>query len=451
MKRFLSVLLIFALFLTGCRSKQGLKKPVQEPGGIPPAELISLEDETWQKTTHQWNFFYWQSLRGVEGSIDLEENEAGIIRVSFDGTSYTVQGENFQRTYRHLLHCPYQDENGYTECLLLSNDQEMTAKACAAPEDGTILFRKRLDFDLMQSSGDVPEVIKTMESYDPGLVYGKDSFFRVIGTENNYTVFRYDYAGTRLSVTTDLQHIGSIWELEDGGFLLACESYNEKYYAVQCYDAQGTHRWTKQFSALKVTHIKEIFEKDGKLYLFGEEKYRDESSDLSIWIMAPDGTVIDNRLLGGSDFESLYHVEQTKTGFKLYGTTQSNNGPFPYSNEGFPVPFEAQMDYDLELTESVEIADVAYYVPIGYYKGERVYSTIGGSSVHSSHADILESASSVFDFEGGYVVKKMHQLGIPVMLQDPYMNFSPNYYEYVYTGYNAQNEIIWQYVGPVST
>lgn len=169
-------------------------------------------------------------------------------------------------------------------------------------------------------------------------------------------------------------------------------------------------------------------------------------------VLSRNGALLQEAYLGGSDFDRIDHVAKTEEGFTVYGTTQSRDGDFPFSSDGYGQSMVAVLDFDLQLKSAEKAEDVLYSERIGYYQGKPAYAGWDDTPVPMQQVpEPVYTADGVFDYAGGYVVKHYRSLGVLALLDNPpMMSRTVRYREVIYTGYSADGTALWQYARVVA-
>ena len=348
MKRLLCILLALTMFLLpGCGETPRIK--VSKLGDV----RTDVYDVEWRMRIAGWSDLWYAYCAGVPYTITLPDSEAEL---AYDANILTLTDENGTQTYQYLLSCPRQDKKGYTECLILSDDPEMTPEKCKTPEDGRIILQETMTFRLSPDQGEIPAFITSLESYGD-VTFGKEVFYQLQEQDDSFTVNRYDYRGKLISKTEGLSCRGRILELEDGSFLYACDDYPSEYYALECYDQKGAHRWTYRFAEGRKPYVIDLQEHDGKLYCFSNARAPEGCDDWYLYMLSGEGECLQKSRFGGSDFDWIDHVAKTEEGFTVYGTTYSRDGDFPFSSDGYGQDFVAGIDFALQLQNAQKADD----------------------------------------------------------------------------------------------
>lgn len=434
MKRLLAVLLAVFL-LSGCAGQGGIF--VSKPVNVAP---VHDEQRRWDAAS--WSLIYYSYLMDQPFDVTLPGSESEL---SYDGDSLTLTNAGTTRTFACLVSCPWQDKRSYTECLILSNDPNITA--ATRKDEDVIILQSTVTFRLTKDRGEIPKFITELENYGY-VTYGRESFYQVRQQENGWCAARYDYHGNLKSKTEALSANGSIWELENGGFLYSYEEdYPTRFYALECYDSAGKLCWQHRFSDQYHTRAADIIEHDGKLWYFGTAQKSEDSDQWYVCVLSQNGALLQEAYLGGSNFDWIDHVAKTEEGFTVYGTTYSWDGDFPFSGDGYGQSMVAVLDFDLQLKSAEKAEDVLYSERIGYYQGKPAYAGWDDTPVPMQQVpEPVYTADGVFDYAGGYVVKHYRSLGVLALLDNPpMMSRTVRYREVIYTGYSADGTALWQY------
>lgn len=218
--------------------------------------------------------------------------------------------------------------------------------------------------------------------------------------ENTVThrVVMMDLYGQELAGCTldsdDAYHIETLTATGDGGFLFVLgfrdrarsqsEWASDDGFAsrvIKC-DPSGGVQFDVSLPDTEGSALEFCFEKNGQFYFFGtaqtpETKERGTYSptDISMMRLDREGTVLDRRLIAGSDFDDLRAAELTADGFLLSVRSQSDDGDFSGSGSGgYPVQWVIAVDDALEL-QSMEKGSGREYSDrrIGWQDGKPIY------------------------------------------------------------------------------
>lgn len=484
MKPMLAFFLLITLLLTGCaRMDSDAPDHTAAPDESTAPSEIASEDHELHLVVNDghvaepwdWNWFYHLTARGTQTepmSIHITHiyPEAGTYEstLRYDGSVYTLETEDGSYTYPHLIYSaqqmPPQSKVDYAEYFLLSEDPTMTAeryfdallssstRAFDLP-DTRIVYTDYHTFDRAETFGAAPEEIQRI--VDSGLLHDSKftqaSFFRhSCLNEEASCLNRYDYSGRLLaSVPLDgANRYHTVWELSDGGFLVVYIGAESGATRLVRYDAAGGAQWEYTFSQVG-SPVLEVLELQGEIFTFGEVKEDpDSDSDLLLCRFSPEGTLLGEKLLGGSDFDALHWVEASGDLFWLHGSTQSGDGDLPLSPNGYGVDFTAAVTRELELA-SLRESDQDYRSVVGYHNGVPVTTKDHIFTVREGDR-LPEGAGScgIFDYGDGYVVVRCQRFDF-WKLNHPAVSYCPSYSELIVTGYSADGTPLWQTTGDI--
>jgi hypothetical protein len=163
-------------------------------------------------------------------------------------------------------------------------------------------------------------------------------------------------------------HTGMISNLNaytDGSFVFTMQSrayykdndrLYEKSYVVKC-DSDGNILWKQEFDDYSGEMLRYLFiTGSGDIIVVGQCPYVDGKqvtegyANIVITKLDKDGKVKEQRSFGGSDFDMLYEAQFDRDlGIVISGNTQSSDGDFAFSKDGFGVGFVACIDEELNL------------------------------------------------------------------------------------------------------
>jgi hypothetical protein len=241
-------------------------------------------------------------------------------------------------------------------------------------------------------------------------------------------------------------------ELADGGFCAALSDGSaENKNSLLRFDAEGKFLWQYDFEANRDVYLRYIFQTDDALYCFGEVD-TDPSADTTLDDLyfarfSMDGILLQEKLAGGTDFEKLNLVTVSKNGFTVYASTQSGDGDFPFSEDGYYVSFQVQLSKELELFKAEVCPEPDYILRhCGYHNGAPVYP---GDPILTPHAEdqLPEEYSTVAIFaqDDGYVILRCYELE-KYLFSNPLMSYQPKYRQLIATYYDASGKPVWQAV-----
>ena len=470
MKHIISLILLTAILLCGCGTT------AQEP--ITAEELQLVITDGVAENLYDWNRFYWDTCFDITCSncsirIDRqqgEETDEAILE--YDGTAYTITDSRGSRTYSHLIHSTYSGIPGipsdtYTECFLLSDDPEMTywtyisaalsssSAAFNEIQSTEIVYCEYRTFPRAESYGNAPSqlsfFIQSLTSAQR-IWYRADSCFLAeqldSRTHSADRITRYSWNGGSHTQTQVDGIVSDICELEDGGFLVSSESYADQLYLLTCFDADGSQRWQYRFRDDFVINTVNIFQQGVDIFLFSDRHPEDGSTDLYLCRFSPEGNLLQEATFGGSDFDSIDRVQPLDSGFRLYGHSQSNDGDFPLSEDGYPADFTALITEDLHM-EVLDLSEHEYASEAGYHNGSLLYSDDPLLTVVPED-NLPEDITGVqiFDWEDGYVIVRAHRLG-DYPFSYPMMSYQPSYTELIFTGYSPEGTPLWQTISNI--
>ena len=483
MKRCVLVWLFAVLLLTGCAGIPGIA-PTE------PDETPSLVVEDGKVTARgYWSLFYYETqgdfmpsgrpVAGSESSITVTHREQGAVTANFtlscDGENYILESGEETKLYPYLLQetCrnPAWADCDLAECFFLSQDKNMTAQRYFSREgeenfpDTVLVYQDQFTFGPVEEFGQAPaELLWQIE--DPGtrwgIITGSSALYGDIctgsGILRNHCI-RRDFTGKELARVTynvgwipgqeETPALAGAVDLRDGGFVLAYQQA-DGVFCLSAHDADGTQRWCYAFPEQKL-RLDCLIERNSDLYFFGVTD-TELGDDLFLCRFGTDGKLKTRRILGGSNMEWLTRVAPTDTGFLLNGYTQSKDGDFPLSPDGYMVDFAAEVTENLELIAVAEPACIRIDSLCGYVRGEPVYSR--DAILEPGRQDRLPEDACpvrVFDWEDGYVVlRSIIYMDEAKKLTPPCVSAAQYYCRMILTGYKADGTPLWQAVSPVS-
>lgn len=434
MKKLVTVLLSVCL-LFGCSAETAWTPTY--PDNPQPA-VSPLSKEEWSSMAYLWGEFYWDVRKGQASSI---VNDAGS-EIVFDGEQFHIEIDSVKYSYKHFVNASYRGEKTYTVCFILSNDPQMTAKQCTGPEQGVVIFDKTPNLDLIPSEGEIPQDILWLYQLqsESTLVYGKNCVFEEISADDSWSVVRYDYNGNVKSKTQNISHNGTLTPLDDGGFLWWIGYYPDRYYALQCYGTDGAQKWEHIFDKEHIYWFSDCIEYCDVYYLFGTIKEENSGTDVYCCAFAKDGTLLKETRIGGSDFDEIGYVEPQEDGFLILGRSQSRDGDFPLSPDGYYRAFVGTMNTSLEL-EIITVSNEYSFVHSsreGYYGGKPAYSVYLSDEKLFDHTfpypqEVIDG-DRVFDYKDGYVLVSYRPLEYSSVLQaSRHINIEIDYAQLIFT------------------
>ena len=194
--------------------------------------------------------------------------------------------------------------------------------------------------------------------------------------EVDHTVSMMDLYGALLADitvrTADTYSVTTLTATSDGGFLFVLgfrDRYlqqeqqwaSEKSFAsrvIKC-DKEGTLQFDTAINRLEGGALHHCIEKNRQFYFFGTSQTPDTKTlgvhsptDVHMTILDQNGSVIQSKTIGGSDYDSLDAAEAFGDGFVLAVSAQSDDGDFEGSrSKGYAVDWVICVNDDLKITE----------------------------------------------------------------------------------------------------
>ena len=446
-------LCLLCFCLTGCTQKPAEVPSAEDPfAQIPTVEYAApLIDGTAisPEALSQWNWFYWNTnhfVGGNEDQIDLAPYGLAGATLCHKDDIYTITDANGSRSYCFLSmedadNTGRVTQNSVCTTFVLSVPEDPDATVSREP-----LFTVATPCQPAEQFGNAPQGLQNISAHFKGdrNIFRQNSWFSQSGftLPNQYAWQRFDYSGNRICHFFTDSIVDHILELEDGSFVLVDELEGMTY--LICYGSDGSILWKTKVG--KNLYAEDLLFLDGSCYLFCEYDPKGSCSDIRIYRFSTDGNIAKQVQYGGSDFDMIDYVTVAKDGFTLFGTTQSRNGEFPFSKDGFGLDFTVGIRADLTLKspQKTSIPNTWPHELLGVHQGANVYS--GDSILEATAKDNLPdscTAVGIFDFEGGYVVVRRHKLA-PWEFSNPVTSHLPYYREAVITGYSADGTPLWQ-------
>lgn len=469
MKKLCILILCLLALLCGCL----------EQSDLPDYRTLLITDGQTENPG-AWSWFYWDTYMGNAAELEIcyqQDGTVSNVSLRFDGTFYTITDESGTRTYKHLIHSPMQGPGNaaydYAEIFLLSDDPDMTSERFlqAALSSSTLLqelaptriiYADYHSFSRAENYGTVPtEVSHIMDSFSPSsrIIWEKNSYHVISYTASSSVritsmITRYDYKGTLLSQATVKGAVGTILELDNGGFVAESDSYPDDLYLLTCCNPDGSISWQHNFDPAYDYYFPHILEQGQSIYMFGKRGPDSGSDDIYICRFSSDGQLLQEKLLGGSDFEWIKNIVEAENGFMLYGCTQSRDGDLPFSSDGYGVDFSAHVSSSLEISNINKLEDgqSSYTDIIGYHGGQPINSDDPILDTHETdrlpnekdrYGHLPYSVQGFFDLEDGYVIIRDHRLDYSA-LSYPIASYVPSYRELIITGYDSSGTPVWQ-------
>lgn len=278
-----------------------------------------------------------------------------------------------------------------------------------------------------------------------------------------HRVWMMDVYGKELAsweCTTDLAYgVTTLTATEDGGFLFVLGfsdyAYGQDSWAsdqgfasrvIKC-DREGNVQFDAPFPEVEGAALRYCFEQDGRFWFFGtiqtpEDKVRGvwSATDVYMTVLDQTGTVVDTRLLAGSDFDSLDMAEVSGDGFVLSVSSQSDDGDFAGSGSGgYSKDWVVTVDNRLAVTEKRMESGRDYF---DFRLGER-----NGVAVHRSDALLKDfdagTPEAFIDYGDFYLIISENETGI-YEKTPPFISALWYYTETVYSAYDPQGNLIFR-------
>lgn len=255
----------------------------------------------------------------------------------------------------------------------------------------------------------------------------------------------------------DAYHITTLSVTNDGGFIFALGfrdyAYSQYTWAsdngfasrvIKC-DRNGVLQFDTSLEGIEGDALSYCFEMNEGYYFFG--RHRDPmkwheygETDVYALFIEKTGEQLKNKLLRGSDFDSLKNAEKSDNGFLLSITSQSDDGDFSGSNSGgHGVHWVVELSQNLEITEK-KIADGRAFFDskIGEKNGIPVYV----SDITSNGFD-AGSPTSYIDYGDFYMIVSQNNTGV-YEHTPPQISAIWYYTETVYSAYDQDGKLIFR-------
>lgn len=419
---------------------------------------------------HDWSWLYWNLTPFEDGftfSYEHTQADGSVLTTTYhyDGESFSVTDALGTRTYSHFVvdDVLEKTESGYrmTLYMLFSNVSSMTyGQYQQAQKDlltnpnlifpaTELAYIHSFEMDCADSFGAAPSHITDLLSdiaKSDRAYYGKDSYFLetftpldITGNKATglYSLTRCRYDGTLVCAVDVPENTQCVTELYDGGFAVLT-SDNQLF----CFSDNGTLRWQHKLNG---GYIPYLFQLDDDLYCMGRKDMDNRCDDLYFSKFSIDGDLLAEKTAGGSDFEWIRHVTATEEGFVIYGVTQSRDGAFPFSTDGYGTVFRAQLNQDLTLTDATPLSDGDYHIEqVGFYGDSVICSN--DTLLSPRQGDRLPEdvrVEGIFTEDGGYVILREYTLA-ENPLSHPLTSYQTCYRQLIATGYDADGNVLWQ-------
>ena len=438
MKKMILIMLSLLLLLCGCRkesddSPQLTGNPESDPS--------------------QWNWFYWlsQCNSSEEISISLTDNAT----LQWDGKAYTLTQDDTVLVYSSLIcrtDVEKTDNSWYyiTEYVLTDSEESSVAST------DNVIYRDAFFCNSPAEFGNVPESITALlesyvQDYSIHHFLPQSRFVRTIAgglVDREESIQRWSYDGDLLCEFHVDGFAECFTELDDGGFLATLHNYRDNTYRILRYGSDGAILWETPLGNSAIPTITQILLLPDGIYGFGRIRQESSFEDVYVCHLSYDGKILDQKILGGTDYDTLQWVEVSDSGFSVWGSTQCNDGDFPLSKVGYGVDYLMQLSPDFDILSVAETDhDYSYFDIRGYANGSPIFE--GDSILSVSSKDQLPtdniSPRAFFSYQDGYVV--LRALNFEYY---PYSSivasYCPSYCQIIATGYDKDGNPQWQTV-----
>jgi len=247
-------------------------------------------------------------------------------------------------------------------------------------------------FHYVQKVSTIPQEINKFINKEDLLLNGiksKNGYFCISKDKINFVCF-YDLNGNLVwekeycfSNSEEIYYF-IIVPLNNGDFLLSASSYtyqiNDTWIQTnpviaKC-DTNGDIIWTYEYKDFSETAIQYVYAlPNGDIITVG---YTESLETKTVGIVSPskiylsklssDGSFISEKYYGGSDYDTLYHAEYVEgKGIVATINTQSTNGTFSASDDGYGDSILALIDTDLEISWFKKFNEYLYGESVSVY------------------------------------------------------------------------------------
>ncbi len=305
------------------------------------------------------------------------------------------------------------------------------------------------------------EAYSVKQTFDGGFIVGGFTYSNDIDVSGNHGFIRSDYWVIKLDSSGTLQwqkclggsdddEANAVHQTADGGFIVAGYSLSNNgdltsnqgdadYWIVKL-DASGTIQWQKSLGGMfdeKAYSVQQItdggfvvagFAASNNGDVSGNHNFSNAGGDYWIVKLDSSGSLLWQKCLGGTSFESATSIEQTpEGGFIICGYAFSNNGDLT-ANHGGPDYWVVKLD---------AATNIQWQKILGGTDDDRAYSmqmtTDGGliiaGGARSSNDDVT-NARGGGDF---WVVKLSPFVGIKEETGSTFLKISPNPFSIIAT------------------
>ncbi|MBE6543569.1 MAG: hypothetical protein E7675_04150 [Ruminococcaceae bacterium] len=311
-----------------------------------------------------------------------------------------------------------------------------------------------------QPFGTVPREflkITSDNTFNDGVAFS-DRVLKYTEDENSYTVVAYDLYGKVLSSTTidklSNRDITALTATSDGGFLVTV-GFRESYLVsvgkwaselgvsskiIKC-NQNGDIIWERELEDLEDGTLEYCIEKDGSYYFFGEIQTPETKvtgvyspTDIHILKLDSQGKTVESKLIGGSDYDTLYYAQDSQNGFTLYTRSQSKNGN-SFSIDTLTIELSA----DLEELSKENTEAIVYPTYLGVIGGKAVST----ADVENMFDDTIGHPELIIDYGDFYLMVSDNPTDIYNKLPLS-MSSLLFYWETVYSAYDKDGKLIWR-------
>jgi hypothetical protein len=247
--------------------------------------------------------------------------------------------------------------------------------------------------------------------------------------------------------------VRQILATSDGGFLLALESNadvkNDGNWIgmlaelIKC-SADGKTEWIYEFKGKSAESPKYLFEDDHFYYVIGDKELEETKT---VGVYSPDdicalkfeknGALRSEKFYGGRDYDYLVYCEQIGTQLMLLVNTQSGDGDFHASKDGYGVALNVVLDKELNIV-SFEKTDWRLPKQIGILDGKNICDD---AAMFLDFKDGIPTA--LIDYGDFYLLVSEHTIG-KLEYQNRYASSVLYYTETVYGAYKKDGTLLWK-------
>ena len=460
MKRFICLLIASVFVLGGCAG-----------GYVPHGGNYSLSDGRYVTSTSMLPYLLFnEGGFTVIKDVAVSYQPSGTVRR--DGNSVTLEGKFADADFRYSFVLTSDDT------LLFDLGASILPMSASDWYDGMI-FTLADDtstgtddgLDRVEQVGVVPaefeDIVrenrfKNAVAFSDRLLKAETVSFDSEDKTVEYKITMTDLYGEPLavfSVTADkTYHVDALTATDDGGFLFVlgfsdCYYYDNGAWAsadgyashvIKC-DKGGKVEFDTSLVGVEGYALSYCFEKSGNYYLFGTRYVPDvreyTGSDVFLKVIDGTGAAINEKQIGGGDFDNLENAEETEDGFLLSVSAQSDDGDFEGSDSGgYPVNWTVRINDSLEITEKKKETGREFTDRrrIGEKDGKPVFRS---DPVFDGFDAGLPTA--FIDYGDFYLIVSEHITG-DYENTPPYISRVLHYTETVYSGYDRDGNLLFR-------